>query len=86
MLITLQDPKYTWLDHLAEKYNTVYDQDVVDSGPDMSSKYLTALFFTLTSLTSVGFGNVAPTTNGEKCFSIIAMLLGCKIISSLIYC
>jgi hypothetical protein len=55
-----------------------YNQDDLNSGPDMNSKYLTALFFTLTSLTSVGFGNVAPTTNGEKCFSIIAMLLGCK--------
>jgi hypothetical protein len=41
---------------LAEKYNTVYDQDMVDSGVDMTTKYLTALFFTLTSLTSVGFG------------------------------
>lgn len=29
------------------------------SGPDLQSKYLTALFFAMTSLTSVGFGNVA---------------------------
>ena len=29
------------------------------SGPDTKSKYLTALFFAMTSLTSVGFGNVA---------------------------
>lgn len=29
------------------------------SGPDLKSKYLTALFFAMTSLTSVGFGNVA---------------------------
>ncbi len=30
------------------------------SGPDTKSKYLTALFFATTSLTSVGFGNVSP--------------------------
>jgi len=29
------------------------------SGPDTKSKYVTALFFAMTSLTSVGFGNVA---------------------------
>ena len=47
---TLPNPKYTWLDHLAEKYNLEYNQDDLNSGPDMNSKYLTALFFTLTSL------------------------------------
>jgi hypothetical protein len=48
------------------------------SGPDLKSKYLTALFFAMTSLTSVGFGNVAANTNGEKLFSILSMLAGCK--------
>lgn len=76
---SLPDPKYTWLDHLAEKYNMPFRDDDLNSGPGLNSKYITALFFTLTSLTSVGFGNVAPTTNGEKCFSIIAMLLGCML-------
>jgi hypothetical protein len=37
------------------------------------------LYFTFTSLTSIGFGNVAPNTNAEKIFSIFAMLLGCKL-------
>ena len=55
---TLPDPKYSWLDHLAEKYNMPFRDDNSESGPDMLSKYITALFFTLTSLTSVGFGNV----------------------------
>jgi hypothetical protein len=27
-------------------------------GPDLRSKYITALYFTFSSLTSVGFGNV----------------------------
>lgn len=75
---TLPDPKYSWLDHLAEKYNMPYRENNSDSGPDLKSKYITALFFTLTSLTSVGFGNVSPTTNWEKIFSIMSMLLGCN--------
>jgi hypothetical protein len=55
-----------------------HDNNSENSGPDLKSKYITALFFTLTSLTSVGFGNVSPTTNWEKIFSIASMLLGCK--------
>lgn len=75
---TLPEPKYSWLDHLAEKYNMPFRDDNSESGPDLLSKYITALFFTLTSLTSVGFGNVSPTTNWEKMFSIVSMMLGCK--------
>lgn len=42
------------------------------------SRYVTALYFTFTSLTSVGFGNVAPNTDAEKIFTICVMLVGCK--------
>jgi len=48
------------------------------SGPNIKSRYITAMYFTMTTLTSIGFGNVAPNTNGEKIFSIIAMMIGGK--------
>ncbi len=41
--------------------------------------YCTSLYFTLTGLISVGFGNVAPNTDNEKMFGIFTMLLGCKL-------
>ena len=34
------------------------------SGPNLRSKYITALYFTFTILSSVGFGNVAPFGSG----------------------
>ncbi|CAB0012288.1 unnamed protein product, partial [Nesidiocoris tenuis] len=43
-----------------------------------TSRYITALYFTFSSLTSVGFGNVAPNTDAEKVFTICVMLVGCK--------
>lgn len=46
--------------------------------PDTATSYITALYFTTSSLTSVGFGNVSPNTNREKIFSILSMLLGGK--------
>ncbi|XP_033219889.1 potassium voltage-gated channel subfamily H member 8 [Belonocnema kinseyi] len=38
--------------------------------------YVTALYFTCSSLTSVGFGNVSANTTPEKIFSIMIMLVG----------
>lgn len=40
--------------------------------------YVTALYFTCSSLTSVGFGNVSANTTSEKIFSICVMLIGGK--------
>ena len=42
----------------------------------MSSRYITSLYFTLSSLTSVGFGNVSANTDMEKIFSVLIMLIG----------
>jgi potassium voltage-gated channel Eag-related subfamily H member 8 len=38
--------------------------------------YVTALYFTCSSLTSVGFGNVSANTLPEKVFSVCIMLIG----------
>jgi potassium voltage-gated channel Eag-related subfamily H member 8 len=40
--------------------------------------YVTALYFTCSSLTSVGFGNVSANTLPEKVFSVCIMLIGGK--------
>ena len=48
---SLDEPKYSWLDHLAEKYNMPYRENNSESGPDLKSKYITALFFTPVSYT-----------------------------------
>ena len=42
------------------------------------SRYITSLYFTFTTLTSVGFGNVAPNTPNEKIYVVIVMMIGCK--------
>lgn len=51
-------------------------------GPSIRSAYIAALYFTLSSLTSVGFGNVSANTDAEKIFSICTMLIGGKEPSS----
>ncbi|XP_041858654.1 potassium voltage-gated channel subfamily H member 8 [Melanotaenia boesemani] len=49
---------------------------VLGGGPSMRSSYVTSLYFALSSLTSVGFGNVSANTDSEKIFSICTMLIG----------
>lgn len=72
-------PKIGWLDQLANQTHQYYNSNDIHSGPTIKSKYVTALYFTFSSLTSVGFGNVSPNTNSEKIFSILIMLIGCKL-------
>ncbi|XP_078142063.1 voltage-gated delayed rectifier potassium channel KCNH8 [Centroberyx gerrardi] len=49
---------------------------VLGGGPSGRSSYVTSLYFALSSLTSVGFGNVSANTDSEKIFSICTMLIG----------
>ncbi len=44
----------------------------------LQSRYITSMYFTFTTLTSVGFGNVAPNTPNEKIYAIVVMMIGCK--------
>ncbi|XP_041940783.1 potassium voltage-gated channel subfamily H member 6a isoform X1 [Alosa sapidissima] len=75
--------KIGWLDSLAEQIGKDYNDSDALSGPSIKDKYVTALYFTFSSLTSVGFGNVSPNTNPEKIFSICVMLIGSLMYASI---
>ncbi|KAM9424719.1 voltage-gated delayed rectifier potassium channel KCNH4 [Pholidichthys leucotaenia] len=64
-----------WLHELGKRLETPYLNSTV-GGPTVHSSYIAALYFTLSSLTSVGFGNVCANTDAEKIFSICIMLIG----------
>lgn len=59
-----------WIHTLAERLK-ISVQNVTHA-----ESYITALYFTCSSLTSVGFGNVSANTFSEKFFSICTMLIG----------
>ncbi|XP_013856956.1 voltage-gated inwardly rectifying potassium channel KCNH7 isoform X2 [Austrofundulus limnaeus] len=75
--------KIGWLDNLAVSIGKRYNYSDPSSGPSIKDKYVTALYFTFSSLTSVGFGNVSPNTNSEKVFSICVMLIGSLMYASI---
>uniref|UniRef100_A0AAQ5Y7N3 Voltage-gated inwardly rectifying potassium channel KCNH2 n=1 Tax=Amphiprion ocellaris TaxID=80972 RepID=A0AAQ5Y7N3_AMPOC len=72
-----------WLHTLGEQLGKHYNGSNPASGPSIKDKYVTALYFTFSSLTSVGFGNVSPNTNSEKIFSICVMLIGSLMYASI---
>ncbi|KAM6450340.1 voltage-gated delayed rectifier potassium channel KCNH8 isoform 1-T1 [Liasis olivaceus] len=65
-----------WLHELGKRLESPYFGNNTSGGPSLRSAYIAALYFTLSSLTSVGFGNVSANTDAEKIFSICTMLIG----------
>lgn len=61
-----------WINSLAERFK------IPVSNLTQGEAYITALYFTFSSLTSVGFGNVSANTFYEKIFCVIMMLIGGK--------
>ncbi|XP_038261860.1 potassium voltage-gated channel subfamily H member 5 isoform X2 [Dermochelys coriacea] len=71
----------SWLYQLALSIGAPYRYNTSGSGqweggPSKDSLYISSLYFTMTSLTTIGFGNIAPTTDGEKIFSVAMMMVG----------
>ncbi|TNN72199.1 Potassium voltage-gated channel subfamily H member 8 [Liparis tanakae] len=69
-----------WLHELGKRlempYYAIGGVNGTGSGPAIRSVYIASLYFTLSSLTSVGFGNVSANTDTEKIFSVCVMLIG----------
>ncbi|XP_049823691.1 potassium voltage-gated channel subfamily H member 8 isoform X2 [Aethina tumida] len=65
-----EDKNLGWINILAERLR-INKSEVANM-----DTYVTALYFTCSSLTSVGFGNVSANTTSEKIFSICVMLIG----------
>ena len=67
-----------WVRAMSEQTNqplVVVNGTVVQT-PTLASLYMSSLYFSLTSLTSIGFGNIAPNTTAEKIFSCVTMIFG----------
>lgn len=69
-----------WINSLAERFK------IPVSNLTQGEAYITALYFTFSSLTSVGFGNVSANTSYEKIFCVIMMLIGGKYVIKMISC
>ena len=53
------------------------------SDADFRSQYWTSLYWAFTTLTTVGFGDITPATNGEKMYTMVVMVLGAVIYATI---
>ncbi|KAL5008520.1 hypothetical protein ScPMuIL_014101 [Solemya velum] len=68
---------FGWLPVLADVTKQYFNEtDGFSGGPSNGMRYLTSLYFTLSCMTGVGFGNVSASTESEKIFSIVMMIIG----------
>lgn len=85
--------QYSWLWKLANitqnPYSYVWPNDSstpeLINGPSRKTMYVTALYFTMTCMTSVGFGNVAAETDNERIFTICMMIIAGKLLIFLLF-
>ncbi|XP_047028743.1 potassium voltage-gated channel protein eag [Helicoverpa zea] len=83
--------QYSWLWKLANVTQSPYsyvwsnesDGPELVNGPSRKTMYVTALYFTMTCMTSVGFGNVAAETDNEKIFTICMMIVAALLYATI---
>ncbi|XP_065205248.1 potassium voltage-gated channel protein eag isoform X2 [Planococcus citri] len=83
--------QYSWLWKLANLTQIPYSYSWINNGttteltngPSRRTMYVTALYFTMTCMTSVGFGNVAPDTDNEKIFTICMMIIAALLYATI---
>ncbi|XP_076244136.1 potassium voltage-gated channel protein ether a go-go isoform X1 [Calliopsis andreniformis] len=83
--------QYSWLWKLANVTQSPYNYlwtntstaPELVAGPSRRTMYVTALYFTMTCMTSVGFGNVAAETDNEKIFTICMMIIAALLYATI---
>ncbi|XP_017768092.1 PREDICTED: potassium voltage-gated channel protein eag [Nicrophorus vespilloides] len=83
--------QYSWLWKLANitqnPYSYIWPNDSntpeLINGPSRKTMYVTALYFTMTCMTSVGFGNVAAETDNERIFTICMMIIAALLYATI---
>ncbi|BET01413.1 PAC [Nesidiocoris tenuis] len=83
--------QYSWLWKLANVTQSPYSytwsnessSPELINGPSRKTMYVTALYFTMTCMTSVGFGNVAAETDNEKIFTICMMIIAALLYATI---
>mmetsp|Transcript_105049 Transcript_105049/g.182682 ORF Transcript_105049/g.182682 Transcript_105049/m.182682 type:complete len:730 (+) Transcript_105049:83-2272(+) len=54
----------------------IINEGFLTSNGGVGSEYLASLYWSMTTLTTVGYGDMVPGTDGERAFAIVAMVIG----------
>jgi voltage-gated potassium channel len=73
-------PGNSWWDyHVAGKEELFASLGREYPEPDLNEKYLTVLYWTITTLSTVGYGDISPHNTSERILSILIMIVGASV-------
>jgi hypothetical protein len=58
---------------------TEHAPDAADPESDLTVRYMYSLYWALTTLTSVGYGDITPANHGERMYTTMALLVGALV-------
>ena len=70
--LSIDSNEVSWFDTESQVYNKLGDANFQD-------QYVAALYWTITTLTSTGFGDIVPTTDHERVVNIFVMVIGATV-------
>ena len=56
-----------------------YDQNLWEQKDAIAAKYLTSIYFTIVTLSTVGYGDVTPTNDAERAYAVMLALAGALV-------
>eukprot|EP00854_Cymbomonas_tetramitiformis_P002997 gene2997-3814_t len=63
-------------------YNSTEEVTILPDA-DGWTQYIASVYWTMTTLTTVGYGDISPTTNTERVFTCVVMLIGAVVYASI---
>ena len=57
--------------------NWILDNNMLDA--TLGDQYIIAFYWSISTVTTIGFGDIVPTNAGERMVSVVAMIFGCAV-------
>mmetsp|Transcript_101393 Transcript_101393/g.180259 ORF Transcript_101393/g.180259 Transcript_101393/m.180259 type:complete len:749 (-) Transcript_101393:59-2305(-) len=69
-----------------EEGMNIYLENLGEDAGDINKRYVSALYWAVTTLTTVGYGDIVPKTNSERAYFMAAMMIGSAFYGYIIGC
>jgi len=71
LVVRMEEASLSWVDQYFDGFG--------EPQPSISERYVAAFYWALVTMSTIGYGDVTPTTTAERCFGVVAMFAGTSI-------